>query len=107
MIDKEKLFFIKKISLGSKENFKKLEIYFDVLNYKLIFIGLSAPKTSEVVKTWKKFINEEVDLNENLNYDFNDVVQKIYNGMIEKEKTLETIKNLFKDVDSVVFNEQT
>lgn len=101
MVNKENLHKIKKITLGDPEEFKRLEIYFDILNYKLIFIGLSAPKTTEVVKTWKEFLIKEVDFNENLTYDFKNVVQDIYDEMIEKEKTLEIIKNLFKDVDSI------
>lgn len=103
MIDKKNLHKIRKITLGNPEEFKRLEIYFDILNYKLIFIGLSAYKTTEVVKTWREYVVKEIDFNVNLTYNFEDVVKDIYNEMVEKEKTLETIQELFKNIDSVQF----
>lgn len=105
MVNKENLHKIKKISIGDPEEFKKVEIYFDILNYKLFFIGLSASKTTGVVKTWKEFVVKEVDFNKNLTYDFESAVRSIYDEMIEKEKTLEIINNLFKDIDSLEFRE--
>ena len=103
MIDKKNLHKIRKITLGNPEEFKRLEIYFDILNYKLIFIGLSTYKTTEVVKTWREYVVKEIDFNVNLTYNFEDVVKDIYNEMVEKEKTLETIQELFKNIDSVQF----
>ena len=111
MVDKTDLHKISKFTIGPDE-FKRIEIYLNVLENKLVFIGLCAEKTTGV-RVWHEFATRTIDLNAYLepnesqeNLQFQTIVEEIYSEIVEKEKTLEVVRELFKNVDSVEFKEE-
>jgi hypothetical protein len=100
MIDRSNFYKIAKFNIGEDAS-KRVEIFYDIKNNIIEFVGYSARKTDEIVKQWKECVTREINFKNNITYKFEDVIQEIYEEILEKEKTLETLKKLFENVDSV------
>jgi len=94
---------VAKFTIGKVEELKRCEIFYNITDNKLIFVGSGAQKTTSG-KIWHEYVRKEqnlTDIGNEAGSNFKDVVETIYNEMKEKEETLKTLQELFKEIDAI------
>lgn len=94
---------VAKFTIGDVKELKRCEIFYNITSNKLLFVGLGAQKTSSG-KVWHEYVRKEqklADMGKDVGSNFKDVIETIYKEMKEKEETLKTLQELFKEIDAV------